>query len=101
MQVILHALVLQCILATAFVHYILVCDPNSNYLTDIKLRLIAGLIEVLSCLPLVGKLVDMKLNFFDIRAGDYEDKGFFIYHDSKFIYRCVGFLLPPHSENFD
>ena len=80
-----------CILATAFIRYILVCHPTSNYLSDIKLRLIAGLIVVLSCLPLVGNWVDMKFNFFDIRAGDYEDKGFFFYHDSKFVYRCVGF----------
>ena len=50
------------ILATAFIRYILVCHPTSNYLTDIKLRLIAGSIVVLSCLPLVGNLVDMKFN---------------------------------------
>ena len=75
-----------CILATAFIRYTLVCHPTSNYLTDIKLRLIAGLIVVLSCLPLVGNLVDMKFNFFDIRAGDYEDKGlFFIMIQSSYI----------------
>ena len=80
-----------CVLATAFIRYILVCHPTSNYLADIKLRLIAGSIVVLSCLPLVGNLVDMKFNFFDIRASDYEDKGLFFYHDdSKFVYRGVG-----------
>ena len=79
-----------CILATAFIHYILVCHSTSNYLTDTKLRLRASLIVVLTGCTLVANLLDMKFNFFVIRE-ETCDETFFFFHSSMFVYRCVGF----------
>ena len=80
----------SCVVAGAFIRYVLVCHPTKPILTNRVLKLILVFLLSISVLTVVGNVIDMRYNFHSI---DKYHKKYHLSPSRLFLYNCEAFQL--------